>query len=70
MIAYNSLCKRLYTKSFYADIKLLEEDVVKTMAENFNTTHGDIALNLNWSIPQDVVNILAAGNHKRMSDNI
>ena len=68
VMAYNSLCKGTYTKKFHSEINLLEEEILKTMANKYNTTPGNVALN--WGLLQDLVVIPATSNPKRMSENI
>jgi D-xylose reductase len=68
VMAYNSLCKGTYTKKFHSDVNLLEEDIIKKMAEKYNTTVGNISLN--WALVQDLIVIPATSNPKRMAENI
>jgi D-xylose reductase len=68
VMAYNSLCKGTYTKKFHSEVNLLEEEILKKIANKYNSTPGNIALN--WALIQDLIVIPATSNPNRMSENI
>ena len=69
MIAYNSLCKGAYVYLHKnVEMDLLKEDVVVKMAEKYNVTPGQIAIN--WSIAQGIVVIPRTSREDRMEENL
>lgn len=71
LMAYNSLCKGVYTKRAHnkdVDLNLLEEKIVKEIAQKYNKTPGQIVLN--WAIYQNICVIPASGKIHRVKENI
>lgn len=67
LMAYNSICRGVYAKR-KGELYLLEEDIIKSMAEKYNTSIGNIALN--WALVQDVIVIPGTSNPRRMKENL
>lgn len=71
LMAYNSLCKGVYTKKdqhLDRNLNLLEEKVVKELSEKYKKSPGQIVLN--WAIYQNVAVIPASGKPDRIQENI
>ena len=74
IFAYNPLVKGSYCKNRHAEIMekkgldLLNEDVVKNLAEKYQKTTGQIVLN--WHIHLGVVPIPGTSNPERMKENL
>ena len=70
VIAYNSICRGGYVQRYHskANLNLLEEDVVKEIAEKYNTTAGLIALS--WALSQGLMVIPSSSNPRRMKENL
>lgn len=67
--AYNSICKGKYT-SYHknTNLDLLNEPIIKDLAEKYKVGPGHIALN--WALVQDIVVIPSTANPKRMKENL
>jgi diketogulonate reductase-like aldo/keto reductase len=71
LMAYNSLCKGVYTQRDIhkeKNLNLLEEKIVKELSEKYNRTPGQIVLN--WAIYQNVIVIPASSKSDRVKENI
>jgi diketogulonate reductase-like aldo/keto reductase len=69
MMAYNSLGRGLYSfQHMTEEFNLLENPLVKKLAEKYNVTPGIIALN--WGISHDYIVIPSTSNPERMKENI
>jgi diketogulonate reductase-like aldo/keto reductase len=68
LMAYNSICKGAYAKRYYVEINLLEEYIIKQMAQKYNMGAGHIALN--WALLHEIIVIPATSNPKRMAENL
>lgn len=71
LLAYNSLCKGLYTKgAHHTEVKLnlLEENIIIELSKKYNKSTGQIALN--WAITQNVAVIPSSQKSSRVKENI
>lgn len=70
LMVYNSLCKNTYVNRFHKEenLNLLEEPVIKEMAQKYNKTPGQIALN--WAVSQDYIVIPGSSKPQRMPENV
>jgi D-xylose reductase len=67
--AYNSMTKGDYVKFHsHKNLNLLNEPIIISTAEKYNTTAGNICLN--WALSQDVIVIPATSNPNRMKENL
>jgi D-xylose reductase len=69
IMVYNSLCRNKYVDKFHKDqnLNLLDEPIIKEMAEKYNKSAGQIALN--WAVSQDLIVIPGTSNPKRIAEN-
>lgn len=67
--AYNSLTKGDYVHKFsHKPVNLLEEPLIKELADKYKTSTGIVCLN--WAVSQDIIVIPATSNPKRMKENL
>jgi len=70
VMAYNSICRGGYVSKYHShvNLNLLEEEIIKEMAEKYKTNTGVIALN--WSLSQGLIVIPSTSNPRRMKENL
>jgi D-xylose reductase len=70
VMAYNSICRGGYVYKYHSkvNLNLLEEELIKEIAEKYNTNPGLIALN--WALSQELIVIPSTSNPRRMKENM
>jgi len=70
VMAYNSICRGGYVYKYHSkvNLNLLEEELIKEIADKYNTTPGIIALN--WALSQGLIVIPSTSNPRRMKENM
>jgi diketogulonate reductase-like aldo/keto reductase len=68
IIAYNPICRGAYVNMEKEKLNLLEEPIVKELAEKYKKTPGQIVLN--WLINLGIVPIPRTGKPERMKENL